>query len=98
MISHDKGKGILGRAPLGFPSRDPLVSPPMIDLGHMCPPFHLRCLDGNPHSNTLQCPKFNRTNFRGLCSKLEQYFEADGVANNAKVRIAMLHLEGRALD
>ncbi|KAG8499214.1 hypothetical protein CXB51_005651 [Gossypium anomalum] len=55
-------------------------------LGHMCRPSHSSSLDGNPHSYRLQCLRFNGTDFRGLCFKLEQHFEADGVANNAKER------------
>ncbi|KAH1065210.1 hypothetical protein J1N35_030197 [Gossypium stocksii] len=36
--------------------------------------------------------------YRGWCSKLDRYFEAEGVVDNVKVRTIMLHLKGKDLD
>ncbi|KAL4303652.1 hypothetical protein GQ457_10G007350 [Hibiscus cannabinus] len=46
----------------------------------------------------LLCPKFDGTDFRGWLSKLEQYFEAEAVPEVAKIKLVMLHLEGKALQ
>ncbi|KAL4326013.1 hypothetical protein GQ457_11G028360 [Hibiscus cannabinus] len=46
----------------------------------------------------LLCPKFDGEDFRGWLSKLEQYFEAENVPETAKIRVMMLHLEGKALQ
>ncbi|KAK8693864.1 hypothetical protein V6N13_071431 [Hibiscus sabdariffa] len=57
--------------------------------------------NGNQVSNfayKLLCPKFDGEDFRGWLSKLEQYFEAENVPDTAKIRVVMLHLEGKALQ
>ncbi|GMI80696.1 hypothetical protein HRI_001738900 [Hibiscus trionum] len=46
----------------------------------------------------LLCPRFDGLDFREWMCKLEQYFEAEGVPDFAKVRVVMLHLEGKALQ
>ncbi|MFQ6639680.1 hypothetical protein Gotur_014775 [Gossypium turneri] len=46
----------------------------------------------------LACPKFDGDDFRGWWTKLEQYFETEGIPEGSKVRMAMLNLEGRALE
>ncbi|MBA0767148.1 hypothetical protein Gotri_016094 [Gossypium trilobum] len=46
----------------------------------------------------LECPKFDGDDFRGWWTKLEQYFETEGILEGSKVRMAMLNLEGRALE
>ncbi|KAL4376913.1 hypothetical protein GQ457_02G033300 [Hibiscus cannabinus] len=46
----------------------------------------------------LMCPRFDGNDFRGWLSKLEQYFEAESVPEDAKIRVVMLHLEGKALQ
>ncbi|GMJ06810.1 hypothetical protein HRI_004350200 [Hibiscus trionum] len=46
----------------------------------------------------LLCPRFDGSDFREWMCKLEQYFEAEGVPDFAKVRVVMLHLEGKALQ
>lgn len=46
----------------------------------------------------LECPRFDGSDFRGWLTKLEQYFEAKGTLDADKVRVVMLHLEGRALE
>ncbi|KAL4297836.1 hypothetical protein GQ457_12G027660 [Hibiscus cannabinus] len=46
----------------------------------------------------LMCPKFDGEDFKGWLSKLEQYFEAEKVPEGVKVRLVMLHLEGKALQ
>lgn len=50
------------------------------------------------NSFRVDCPHFDGDNFRGWWSKLEQYFESEGVGDHAKVRVVMLHLEGKTLD
>ena len=42
-------------------------------------------------------PKFEGDDFEGWLLKLEQYFEVEGIAEENKVRMVMMHLEGRAL-
>ncbi|KAL4273347.1 hypothetical protein GQ457_13G010980 [Hibiscus cannabinus] len=58
--------------------------------------------DQVPHTHNfsykLLCPKFDGSDFRGWYSKLEQYFEAEMVPDSAKVRVVMLHMEGKALQ
>ncbi|GMI77769.1 hypothetical protein HRI_001446200 [Hibiscus trionum] len=46
----------------------------------------------------LPCPKFDGSDFRGWHSKLEQYFEAEAVPEQSKIRLVMIHLEGKALQ
>lgn len=46
----------------------------------------------------LDCPYFDGMDFKGQWSKLEQFFKAEGVEDDAKVQLVMLHLEGKALD
>ncbi|GMI89777.1 hypothetical protein HRI_002647000 [Hibiscus trionum] len=46
----------------------------------------------------LLCPKFDGSDFKGWLCKLEQYFEAERTLESAKVRMVMLHLEGKALQ
>ncbi|KAL4295662.1 hypothetical protein GQ457_12G011410 [Hibiscus cannabinus] len=52
----------------------------------------------NNFAYKLLCPRFDGDDFRGWISKLEQYFEAENVPENAKVRVVMLHLENKALQ
>lgn len=42
--------------------------------------------------------QFNGNAFRAWWAKLEQYFEAEGIAANTRVRTVMLPLEGKTLD
>ncbi|TYI05342.1 hypothetical protein ES332_A10G081500v1 [Gossypium tomentosum] len=49
-------------------------------------------------NNRLDCVKFDGSDFRGWWTKLEQYFEAEGISEASKVRTVMLNLEGRALE
>ncbi|KAL4348377.1 hypothetical protein GQ457_17G003950 [Hibiscus cannabinus] len=46
----------------------------------------------------LMCAKFDGVDFREWLSKLEQYFEAEAVPELARVRLVMLHLEGKVLQ
>ncbi|GMI67486.1 hypothetical protein HRI_000417900 [Hibiscus trionum] len=46
----------------------------------------------------LPCPKFDGSDFRGWHSKLEQFFEAEAVPEQSKIRLVMIHLEGKALQ
>lgn len=45
-----------------------------------------------------ECPKFNGEDFKGWYVKLEQYFLAENVPEEMKVRVVMLSLEGDALQ
>jgi len=42
-------------------------------------------------------PKFEGYDVQGWVYKCESFFEIDGIADCAKVRIASIHLEGKAL-
>ena len=46
----------------------------------------------------LDCPRFDGENFTGWLMKLEQFFEAERIPVEAKVRTVMMQLEGRALQ
>ncbi|GMI89935.1 hypothetical protein HRI_002662800 [Hibiscus trionum] len=46
----------------------------------------------------LLCPRFDGSEFKGWLCIVEQYFEAERIPENAKVRLVMLHLEGKALQ
>ncbi|OMO55249.1 hypothetical protein COLO4_36099 [Corchorus olitorius] len=46
----------------------------------------------------LQCPHFNDDDFLGWKLKVEQFFAADNTKDKHKVLIAMMHLDGRALQ
>ncbi|OMO60863.1 hypothetical protein CCACVL1_23829 [Corchorus capsularis] len=46
----------------------------------------------------LQCPRFNGEDFLGWKIKINQFFEADETEERNKVRIAMMHFDGRALQ
>lgn len=46
----------------------------------------------------LECLRFDGMDFRGWWSKLEQFFLLECVRDKAKVKVVMLHLEGKALD
>ncbi|KAK5772831.1 hypothetical protein PVK06_049130 [Gossypium arboreum] len=37
-------------------------------------------------------------NCKGWCTKLEQYFKAEGITANVEVRTIMLHMEGKTFD
>lgn len=78
----DKGKGILGGPPPGFPPKETLPTSPRVDTGPSSP----------SHRSSSSMETVSRT------TKLEQYLEAEGVPTNAGVRIVMLHLEGKAPD
>ena len=48
------------------------------------------------HSH-LDYPKFKGEDFSGWFMKLEQFFEAEKLLDGDKIRMVMMHLEGRAL-
>lgn len=52
---------------------------------------------GTKHIN-FDCPRFNGMDFLRWWSKLEQYFNVEGIGDQAKVHMVMLHLEGKASD
>lgn len=80
--SQDKGKGILGSPPSGFPPRDTMMVSPMVELGSLGTPIRGGYLESQVRSHKLDCPKFDGTDYRGWCSKLNWYFEAEGVVDN----------------
>ncbi|KAH1089985.1 hypothetical protein J1N35_017242 [Gossypium stocksii] len=92
-----KGKGILGSPP-GFLAKEHLLVSPIPDLGHSSMSSRGGTLEVGNTSFLVNCPHFDGGNFRGWWSKLEQYFKAEGIGEHATVRVAMLHLEGKALD
>lgn len=55
-------------------------------------------MDPDHSSFRVDCLRFDGEQFRGWWSKLEQYFEGERIGDHAKVRVVMLHLEGKALD
>ena len=46
----------------------------------------------------IECPKFDGCDFLGWHNKIQQFFEADSIAEKDKIRVLMIHLEGRALQ
>ena len=46
----------------------------------------------------LECPHFDGGDFSGWIMKLEQFFKAKRIKDEAKVRLVMMQLEGRALQ
>ncbi|KAL4273977.1 hypothetical protein GQ457_13G017000 [Hibiscus cannabinus] len=57
---------------------------------------------GQNHSNNfayrLLWPNFDGNGFQDWYLKLEQYFEAESVPDSAKIRVVMLHFEGKGLQ
>ena len=49
-------------------------------------------------ASKLECPRFDGTDFPGWLLKVEQYFESNSIEDAAKVRVVMMHLDGRALQ
>ncbi|KAL0434165.1 UNVERIFIED_CONTAM: hypothetical protein Slati_2750800 [Sesamum latifolium] len=45
----------------------------------------------------VEFPKFDSDDLRGWVFKCEQFFEVDETPSNPKVKLAAVHLEGRAL-
>lgn len=67
-------------------------------LGCTGTPSRVSSMEGPLCSYKLECPKFDDIDFQGWWSKLEQYFDDEGVVDNAKVRTVVLHLEGKTLN
>ena len=51
----------------------------------------------NTAKNRIECPRFEGHDFLGWQMKVEQFFEAVGTPNDAKVQTIMIHLDGKAL-
>ena len=45
----------------------------------------------------LECPKFEGDDFDDWLMKLDEYFEIENIMKEHKIRIVLMHLEGRAL-
>ena len=46
----------------------------------------------------MECPHFDRSDFKGWYLKMEQFFFVDHTRDQDKVRTVMMHLEGKALQ
>ncbi|TYG66597.1 hypothetical protein ES288_D05G013800v1 [Gossypium darwinii] len=98
----DKGKGVLGAPPGFLPKTTDLLpgqTEPFVPDGgsvHVRDPSYVAGVF--TRTSRLECPKFDGNDFRGWWTKLEQYFEAEGIPEVSKVRMVMLNLEGRALE
>ena len=88
-LDSSHGKGVDCSSPLKSVSTSVAVNPVEMTSGD----FNRSCKHGR-----LECPRFDGDNFSGWLMKTDQFFEAEGVADNAKVRAVMMHLEGRALQ
>ncbi|OMO77475.1 Retrotransposon gag protein [Corchorus olitorius] len=72
---------------------------PMVDLtDSITKDSHHDSLRSFTKHSKLECPQFNGDDFVGWLSQIEQFFEADGTVENQKIRLVMLHMEGRALN
>lgn len=67
----------------------------MVELGGIRTPSRSGNLELLSCGHKLECPQFDASDFRGWWVKLEQYFEAEGIPDQSKVCIVMLHLEGK---
>ncbi|KAH1122098.1 hypothetical protein J1N35_005258 [Gossypium stocksii] len=80
-----RGKGILGTLHLGFPLKEQLMVPMMENLTYVGASTRVGNIEMFPKPFKLDCPRFDGTNFKGWWSKLEQYFKAEEVMDQAKV-------------
>lgn len=90
-----------------FPSSQPFQTPPLhnqipnyIHLSHVPPhsPHH-QYNTSHPHFNPipkLEFPKFDGTEPKGWSIKADQYFEFINVEDQRKIKLAAIHLEGKA--
>ncbi|XP_020080220.1 uncharacterized protein LOC109703897 [Ananas comosus] len=51
-----------------------------------------------PRFTKIEFPRFDGEDLKGWLYRCEQFFEIDGTAEDAKVKLATIHLEGRALQ
>ena len=58
--------------------------------GSLLDPFRV-----NFRHNKLECPRFYGYDFLGWYMKIEEYFEAVGAIEEEKVRLVMIHLDGK---
>ncbi|KAL4347798.1 hypothetical protein GQ457_17G006860 [Hibiscus cannabinus] len=91
----DPSKGILGTTP--SPSVEIDVATPLAGEGSKGNELAV-VTDSAASSYKLRCPNFDGSNFRDWWSKLEQFFAAENVLENAKVKVVMLNLEDKALQ
>lgn len=68
----NKGKGILGESPPGFPAKEHIVVSPMSNLRHIGGSSRADTVDIVNTSFRVDCPQFDGGDFRGWWSKLEQ--------------------------
>ncbi|KAK5846456.1 hypothetical protein PVK06_002746 [Gossypium arboreum] len=94
----DKGKGVLEGTHPGFPPKELLLLSLMMESSPIGIHSRASTLDSMGRNFNFECPRFDGEDFRGWWSKLEQFFEVEGVLEQDNVRIVMLHMEGKALD
>ncbi|KAH1106745.1 hypothetical protein J1N35_010513 [Gossypium stocksii] len=97
-VSSDKGKGILGSVPPKSPKEEHLIISLLRESRKTRTLVRGSSEDVTGNLYTLECPNFDCTDFRGWWSKLERFFLSKCVRDEAKVKIVMFHLEGKALD
>ncbi|XP_020105551.1 uncharacterized protein LOC109722075 [Ananas comosus] len=51
-----------------------------------------------PRFTKIEFPRFDGEDLKGWLFRCEQFFEVDGTSEEAKVRLAAIHLEGKALQ
>ncbi|KAK5845942.1 hypothetical protein PVK06_002193 [Gossypium arboreum] len=76
----DKGKGVLSGSPSGFVPKKSLVLSPIQDSGHLGLFSNISSIE-----SIGSIFKFDSEDFRSLWSKLEQFFEAEGLQEQTKI-------------
>ncbi|KAG8473621.1 hypothetical protein CXB51_036012 [Gossypium anomalum] len=80
----DKGKEVLGGTPLGFPPKESLLLSLIVRSSHGGINSRASTLDSMGRNSKFECPRFDKANFRRWWSKLEQFFEAEGILEQDK--------------
>ncbi|KAH1047501.1 hypothetical protein J1N35_038285 [Gossypium stocksii] len=70
----------------------------MANLSNMATLTRVNFMDSIRKPYRLECLQFDGINFKVWWVKLDQFFEAEGVNEQAKVRVVMLHLDDTYLD
>ncbi|KAH1047546.1 hypothetical protein J1N35_038330 [Gossypium stocksii] len=61
----DKGKGVLGGKPPGFPLKEPLLLSSMVESSHMGVQSRASTLDSMGRNSKFECLRFDEGDFRG---------------------------------
>ncbi|KAL8127908.1 hypothetical protein AgCh_014740 [Apium graveolens] len=67
------------------------------DMGNHTPEFNTRTPSFAARMTKVEFPKFDSTKLRSWIYKCNQFFQLDAVSDPQKVRLATIHLEGKAL-